>query len=174
MTNETRSPNYLEAFIPVVILISLLAFNVYVFEGDATQGPNQIALLFGAVIAAAIEVHENISMKEIKPSPPLKGFFSSLLKNTEEKSSDKHFGIHMCIPRQAVEKEVEYIYDHNIIDHEENEKDYTSFYTYNYHYSPVDKNYFVTYEVTQTEYDDAFNQQFLENRDKIFNTDDRF
>ena len=116
----------------------------------------------------------NISMKEIKPSPPLKGFFSSLLKNTEEKSSDKHFGIHMCIPRQAVEKEVEYIYDHNIIDHEENEKDSTSFDTYNYHYSPVDKNYFVTYEVTQTEYDDAFNQQFLENRDKIFNTDDRF
>ncbi len=66
MTDDPRSPNYLEAFTPVVILIFLLAFNVYVFKGDATQGPNQIALLFGAVIAAAIGVYQGFSWKVIQ------------------------------------------------------------------------------------------------------------
>ena len=46
MSDNTRAPKFIEAFIPVIVLIALLAFNVYVFEGDATGGPNQIALLF--------------------------------------------------------------------------------------------------------------------------------
>lgn len=39
MTDSTRTPNFIEAFIPVIVLIALLAFNVYVFEEDATGGP---------------------------------------------------------------------------------------------------------------------------------------
>ncbi len=45
MTDSTRTPSFIEAFIPVTVLIGLLAFNVYVFKDDATGGPNQIALL---------------------------------------------------------------------------------------------------------------------------------
>ena len=65
MTENTRQPNYLESFVPVIILIGLLAFNVYVFD-DATGGPNQIALLFGAVIAAAIGIRQGFKWKAIQ------------------------------------------------------------------------------------------------------------
>ena len=66
MSDNTRAPKFIEAFIPVIVLIALLAFNVYVFEGDATGGPNQIALLFGAVIAAAIGIGQGYSWKTIQ------------------------------------------------------------------------------------------------------------
>ena len=66
MSDNTRPPKFIEAFIPVIVLIALLAFNVYVFEGDATGGPNQIALLFGAVIAAAIGIGQGYSWKSIQ------------------------------------------------------------------------------------------------------------
>ena len=66
MTDSTRTPNFIEAFIPVIVLIALLAFNVYVFEEDATGGPNQIALLFGAVIASAIGMGQGFSWKMIQ------------------------------------------------------------------------------------------------------------
>ena len=66
MTENTRSPKMIEAFIPVIILIGLLAFNVYVFGDDATGGPNQIALLFGAVVAAIIGVRQGFKWKTIQ------------------------------------------------------------------------------------------------------------
>ena len=66
MTDNTRSPNYLEAFTPVALLISLLAFNVYVFKEDATQGPNQVALLFGAVIASIIGIRQGFTWSVIQ------------------------------------------------------------------------------------------------------------
>ena len=66
MTDSTRTPNFIEAFIPVVILIGLLGFNVYLFDDDATGGPNQIALLFGAVIASAIGIRQGFSWKTIQ------------------------------------------------------------------------------------------------------------
>ena len=66
MTDSTRTPSFIEAFIPVIVLIGLLAFNVYVFKDDATGGPNQIALLFGAVIASAIGIGQGFSWKMIQ------------------------------------------------------------------------------------------------------------
>ena len=39
---------------PVLALISLLSFSVYLFGEDASYGPNQIALIIGAVFAAII------------------------------------------------------------------------------------------------------------------------
>jgi len=66
MTDSTRTPSFIEAFIPVVILIGLLGFNVYLFDDDATGGPNQIALLFGAVIASVIGIRQGFSWKTIQ------------------------------------------------------------------------------------------------------------
>ena len=42
------------AIIPLVILIGLLSYNVYLYGSDATSGANQIALLLAAVAAAII------------------------------------------------------------------------------------------------------------------------
>ena len=58
MTENTRPPKFIESLIPIVALIALLAFNVFVFKDNATGGPNQIALLFAAVIAASIGIRQ--------------------------------------------------------------------------------------------------------------------
>ena len=106
----------------------------------------------------------NISMKEIKPSPPLKGFLSSILGITEEKSSDKHFEIHMCIPKDSLE--LDFIYENKVIDNEEAERsDNERFHKY-HHAKPLD-NYSILYP-------EIFHDQFLENREKIIESDDRF
>jgi len=53
---ETKKPTLLHAFIPILVLIGLLALNV-VFFGDATlDGSNQIALLLAASVAAIISM----------------------------------------------------------------------------------------------------------------------
>lgn len=66
MSAKTRSPKFIESLIPIIALIALLAFNVYVFKDDATGGPNQIALLFAAVIAAVIGIRQGFSWKDLQ------------------------------------------------------------------------------------------------------------
>ena len=66
MNNSIKKPSLILSLLPIVILIGLLAANVYVFEDDATGGPNQIALLFGAVVAIAIGVKLGFKWKDIQ------------------------------------------------------------------------------------------------------------
>lgn len=54
MQKNNRTPNLIEALIPIIILIALLCLNVIIYKDSATYGPNQIALIIGAVIAALI------------------------------------------------------------------------------------------------------------------------
>jgi Na+:H+ antiporter, NhaC family len=49
-----RTPSLLDALIPIGGLIVLLALAYYLFGADASQGPNQIALLFAGILAALI------------------------------------------------------------------------------------------------------------------------
>ena len=106
----------------------------------------------------------NISMKEIKPTPPLKGFLSSILGITEEKLSDKHFEIHMCFPKDSLELDL--VYDSTVVDNEEVEShDNERF--HKYHFAKPLENYSILYP-------DIFHDQFLENRAKIIESDDRF
>lgn len=49
-----KEPTLLLSFIPIVFLTALLAFNVVIYGADATAGPNQIALLLGAGVAAVV------------------------------------------------------------------------------------------------------------------------
>ena len=51
-----KSPSLLDAVIPVVALILLLALAVYLFGSDASSGPAQIVLILGAAIAAILAV----------------------------------------------------------------------------------------------------------------------
>tara|TARA_B110000858_G_scaffold49124_1_gene56650 strand:- start:22111 stop:23607 length:1497 start_codon:yes stop_codon:yes gene_type:complete len=52
--SSLRPVTILQALTPVFALISLLSFSVYLFGEDASYGPNQIALIIGAVVASII------------------------------------------------------------------------------------------------------------------------
>lgn len=51
---ENKELNIWEALIPVVVLIAMLAFNVYVFGDDSLSGSNQFILLLGGAVAAIV------------------------------------------------------------------------------------------------------------------------
>jgi NhaC family Na+:H+ antiporter len=53
-TSPRIDPSVQQALIPVLVLIALLSFSVYLFGEDASYGPNQIALCMGAAAAAII------------------------------------------------------------------------------------------------------------------------
>ena len=54
-----------EAILPILLLICILAYNVYVYEGDATAGPNQFALIIGAAIAAVVGFKNKIKYESM-------------------------------------------------------------------------------------------------------------
>lgn len=54
MSRTIKRPSYLQAALPLIALILMLAGSVYVFGADSSYGPNQIALLIAAAIAAGI------------------------------------------------------------------------------------------------------------------------
>jgi Na+:H+ antiporter, NhaC family len=56
------------AFIPILILIFLLAANVIVFGADATSGPNQIALILGAAVAGVVTWRLGYNWDEMEKS----------------------------------------------------------------------------------------------------------
>ena len=49
------------ALLPLLVLIGLLAFNVFVYGDDALSGSNQFILLFGAAVAAMVGFANKIS-----------------------------------------------------------------------------------------------------------------
>jgi hypothetical protein len=55
---QPRKPSLLDALIPVIALVVLIALSVYLFGVDATEGPLQVALLLSASVAALI-AHKN-------------------------------------------------------------------------------------------------------------------
>ena len=66
MEKNSREPNLLEALIPLIILIALLSFNVVIYNDTATSGPNQIALIIGAVVAALIGGRLGYTWKQLQ------------------------------------------------------------------------------------------------------------
>jgi len=51
---KNKELNIWEALIPVIALIVMLAFNVYVFGDDALSGSNQFIMLMGGAVAAIV------------------------------------------------------------------------------------------------------------------------
>ncbi len=66
MTESSKSPNLFLAFLPIITLIALLGTNVYYFGDTATEGPNQVALVFAAVVASAVGLRLGFSWGKIQ------------------------------------------------------------------------------------------------------------
>tara|TARA_R110002020_G_scaffold21009_8_gene71461 strand:+ start:24447 stop:25955 length:1509 start_codon:yes stop_codon:yes gene_type:complete len=58
---ENRELSIWEALIPVVVLIAMLAYNVFVYGDSALSGSNQFILLLGAAVAAIVGVFNKVS-----------------------------------------------------------------------------------------------------------------
>ncbi|MCB1669522.1 MAG: Na+/H+ antiporter NhaC [Gammaproteobacteria bacterium] len=65
---DEATPGLLQAIIPVLVMVGLLAFSVYLFGEDSSYGPNQIALCIGAAIAGLIGWRNGISWHELESS----------------------------------------------------------------------------------------------------------
>ena len=68
MTTQPKKPSLLLAFIPLIILVAFLFINVIVFSDDATYGPNQIALIIGAIVAGIVVAQLGYKWKQIVDS----------------------------------------------------------------------------------------------------------
>ncbi|GAA4272088.1 Na+/H+ antiporter NhaC [Aquimarina gracilis] len=62
---ENKELNIWEAILPVVILVGMLFYNVYLFGDDALSGSNQFILLLGAAIAAIVGFFNKVSYKQM-------------------------------------------------------------------------------------------------------------
>lgn len=63
---QRDSPGLIEALLPVVMLVMLLAAAVYLFGEDASYGPNQIALLLCAGVASLIGIRHGLNWEALQ------------------------------------------------------------------------------------------------------------
>ncbi|WP_105103657.1 Na+/H+ antiporter NhaC [Microbulbifer pacificus] len=61
-----RKPSLLDALIPLLILIALLSLSVFFYGADSSYGPNQIALLLCAGVAAMVGMKNGFTWKEME------------------------------------------------------------------------------------------------------------
>ena len=62
---ENVELSILEALIPIIALIGMLAYNVYVFGDEAISGSNQFILLMGGAVAAVVGFFNKVSFKQM-------------------------------------------------------------------------------------------------------------
>jgi len=62
---ENKELNIWEALFPVLILIGMLAYNVFVFGDDALSGSNQFILLMGGAVAAIVGFRNKVSYERM-------------------------------------------------------------------------------------------------------------
>lgn len=60
---ENKELNIWKAVLPVVVLVALLAYNVFVYGDDALSGSNQFILLMGAAVAAIVGFTNKVPYK---------------------------------------------------------------------------------------------------------------
>ncbi|HEX6928201.1 MAG TPA: Na+/H+ antiporter NhaC family protein, partial [Gammaproteobacteria bacterium] len=65
-TMPVREPSMLDALIPVISLIAMLATSVYLYGADSSYGANQIALLVAAGIGTIVALKNGLTWKEIE------------------------------------------------------------------------------------------------------------
>ncbi len=62
---QLARPALIWALVPVLVLTGLLVANVYLYQDDSSYGPNQIALLIAAAVAALIGARYKVSFKSM-------------------------------------------------------------------------------------------------------------
>ncbi|WP_027126597.1 Na+/H+ antiporter NhaC [Gelidibacter mesophilus] len=62
---ENKELNIWEALIPVFALVGMLAYNVYIYGGDALGGSNQFVLLLGGGVAAIVGVFNKVTFSQM-------------------------------------------------------------------------------------------------------------
>ncbi|MEO8772744.1 MAG: Na+/H+ antiporter NhaC [Gelidibacter sp.] len=62
---ENKELNIWEALIPVIALVIMLAYNVYLYGGDALNGSNQFVLLLGGAVAAIVGVFNKVTFDQM-------------------------------------------------------------------------------------------------------------
>ena len=65
MTVKSTKITLFQSLVPIIVLIILLGYNVYIYNDNATGGPNQFALIFAGVIAALIGFKHKISYQDM-------------------------------------------------------------------------------------------------------------
>ncbi|HHZ81922.1 MAG TPA: Na+/H+ antiporter NhaC [Flavobacteriales bacterium] len=66
MEISKKEPGLLEALIPIIVLMGLLALNVIFFSDDSSYGPNQISLIMAAAVGGLIAVRLGYTWGEIQ------------------------------------------------------------------------------------------------------------
>ena len=67
MTVE-KQPSLLQSLIPIGVLVLLLFVNVFIFKANATNGPNQIAMVLAAGIAMILAYRLGYKWNHIEES----------------------------------------------------------------------------------------------------------
>ena len=56
LMSEPREASLVDSLLPILSLVIMLGFSVFLFESDSSYGPNQIALIIGAAIASIVAI----------------------------------------------------------------------------------------------------------------------
>lgn len=62
---RNKELNIYEALIPVIVLVAMLAYNVFIYGDDALSGSNQFILLLGGSVAAIVGFFNKVSYKSM-------------------------------------------------------------------------------------------------------------
>ncbi len=66
--NQERSPNLLQALIPIAVLITLLVLNVIYFGDHTLDGANQFALILASAVAGIIAITLGVKWVKVRTS----------------------------------------------------------------------------------------------------------
>ena len=66
MQNNPKTPTMLDVLTPILLLIIMLSFSVYLYGDDSSYGANQIALILSACIAAIVGIKNGYKWKDIE------------------------------------------------------------------------------------------------------------
>ena len=66
MQNNLKTPTMLDVITPILLLIIMLSFSVYLYGDDSSYGANQIALILSACVAAIVGIKNGYKWKDIE------------------------------------------------------------------------------------------------------------